>query len=244
MINFEVLMLVLILSSIILIVLPSFLALLINKKNPLSPKHVSLGMIISVLTIIKFPALVMFFSDSIVKTSIISTLIYVFTETVVRYFIHRKESHQTFNNILSIGLGYISLKLVSVFLFQLYNFVQIGVIANKHPETMSELLQSLNLEILYIGQTFHSIYIVLYCLLLLMFILIEHRKVKSFYKYEAIFFIINFTAILLVTSLNYLSAYPNFYPIYYYFNLFLVVVFFIVLIFIYQYSRNVSAKRT
>ncbi len=235
-------MLTLIVSSTILIIIPSFVAMLIKKKSSLSPKYLSLGMLVSVITILKFPFLVFSSEKSLIISTIISALIYVLAESVVRIYLHLKLSHQTNGNILSIAIGYISIKFVAIFLFQLYNFIQLSVTSNKYPELLSELVVNMNVDILYLGQIFHSIYIFLYCLMLLSFILIGHKNIKYFIRYEILFFITNFIVILLVTTLNYLAYNPSYFQIYFYFNLFLIMIFIASLSFIYQYSRNVDTK--
>lgn len=236
-------MLMLIISSIILIVIPAFLAILIKKKISLSAKYLSIGMLFSIATIIKIPLLAFSEGRTIVLATIISTFIYVFAESIVRVYIHRKLSHQTINNILSIAIGYVSLKFVAIFLFQLFNFIQLGVTSTQYPELLAETFKNMDTTILYLGQIFHSIYIFLYGLMILSFIILEHQNVRHFKIYESIFFAINFIVILLVTTTNYLATIPAFFTLYFYFNLFLVLLFIASLILIYQYA-HVDAKQT
>lgn len=236
-------MLMLIISSIILIVIPAFLAILIKKKVSLSAKYLSIGMLFSMATIIKIPLLAFSEGRTIVLSTIISTFIYVLAESLVRIYLHRKLSHQTISNILSIAIGYVSLKCVAIFLFQLFNFIQLGVTSTQYPELLAESFKNMDTTILYLGQIFHSIYIFLYGLMVLSFIVIEHQKVKNFTKYEIIFFVLNFIVILLVTTTNYLATNPAFFTLYFYFNLFLIFIFISSLILIYQYA-HVDTKKT
>lgn len=237
-------MLMIIISSIILLVIPTFLALLLNKKTPLSPKYLSLGMLLSVITILKLPFLAFASNQPLIVATIISSFFYILAESLVRVYLHRRHSHQTINNILSIALGYVSLKFVAIFLFQLYNFIQLSVSSSKYPELFVESMQNVDTNILYIGQVFHSAYIFLYCLLLLLFIVIECKQVKHFIKIEILFFTINFLIICLMTTMNILSTYPAYFNIYFYFNIFLLTLFITALVLIYQFTTNVNSKRT
>ncbi len=237
-------MLMLIISSIILIIIPAFLSLLTNKKIQLSPKHLSLGMLFSFLTLIKLPFLALTGGQSILLATLISTGIYVLTESIFRIYLYRQHSHQTLNNILSIGLGYVLLKLVAIFLFQLYNFTQFTVTLRQHPELVSELVKTIDTNVLYLGQIFHSAYVLLYCVMILFFIMIQNQKVKHFFKYELLFILINFMVVLIVTTMNYLASTPSFFQIYFYFNIFLILLLITSLFSIYKYVSTFDSSNS
>ena len=236
-------MLCLIASSVILIIIPAFLAILIKKKIDLSSKYLSIGMLFSIATIIKIPLLAFSEERTLIIATIISTFIYVLAESIVRIYLHRKLSHQTLNNILSIAIGYVTLKCVAIFLFQLFNFIQLGVTSTQYPQLLAETFKNMDTTVLYLGQIFHSVYIFLYSLMILSFIIVEHQNTKNFKTFETIFFIINFLVIFLITSLNYLATKPAYFSLYFYFNLFLVSTFITSLILIYQYA-HVDTKKT
>jgi len=236
-------MLTLILSSCVLIIIPIFLSIALHRKIKLSYKFLSLGIILSFLSIIKFPILVTTSSNAVVKTILLSTLVYALAESAIRIYLHQKLSHQTFENIISIAIGYISIKNAGIFLFQFFNFTQLSVVATQQPQLLEELTSSSPTLILYLGQFFHSIYIFLYTAMLITFIIIGHKNIQHFWKIESILFFLNFIVILLMTTINKVANLPNMLNVYLYFNLGLIMLAVTITALIYGYIKNVNTDK-
>ncbi len=234
----------LILSSCILVIIPIFLSIALHRKIKLSYKFLSLGIVLSILSIIKFPILFTTSGGPIIKTIILSTLVYALAESAIRIYIHRKLSHQTYENIISIALGYISIKNAGIFLFQFFNFTQLSVVATQEPELLQELTRTSSEGILYFGQIFHSVYIFLYALMLISFIIISHKNIHRFWKFELLFVAINFWVILGNTTINKLANNPATINLYLYFNIFLIFFFATTVAYTYGYIRNVKTETT
>ncbi|OGI11165.1 MAG: hypothetical protein A2Y40_00825 [Candidatus Margulisbacteria bacterium GWF2_35_9] len=199
------------LSQFIIIGLPLIFIIVYNQKHNPNIKYFGIGILISLLTAIKFIPLSYNFKTNISQI-IVGAFIFVAIEFLVRYLFFKKFTYiKNKIDIFFVIIGYLFTKLAIISILNILSFITyLSVLTNTTNSINEPLLYIIkNSNFIILGTIFNSFHVYLYCLLLLLFFYIDLNQPRFVFIKKIPVLIMHFIYLLINNYITILYSSQN-----------------------------------